>query len=71
MSPKVRVRPDGASRTVAYVKIMMAERLENPFDKAGSCYILYQPDRGHMKSDSLMLPTSYNIFYTANFRNYE
>ncbi|MCI8992733.1 MAG: hypothetical protein HFG80_08460 [Eubacterium sp.] len=67
MSPKDRVRPDGALRAVAYEKVMMAERLENPFDEAGNCYILYRPDSEHMKSDSLMLPTSDNIFYTVIF----
>ena len=41
MSSKARVRPDGASRTVAYIKVTLAERLENPFDEAGNCYILY------------------------------
>ena len=67
MSPKVRVRPDGASRAVAYAKVILAERLENPFDEAGNCYILYRPDSEHMKSDSLMLPTSDNIFYILCF----
>ena len=67
MSPKVRVRPDGASRAVAYAKVILAERLENPFDEAGNCYILYRPDSIPMKSVPLMLPTSDNIFYTTSF----
>ena len=65
MSPKVRVRPDGALRTVAYAKVTMAERLENPFDGAGNCYILYGLTKEPVKSDSLMLPTSDYIFYIS------
>ena len=61
------MRPDGASRAVAYIKVILAERLENPFDGAGNCYILYEPDKIYMKSGSLVLPTSDNIFYTVNF----
>ena len=68
MSPKVRVRPDGASRAVAYAKVILAGRLENPFNGADNCYILYQPDIKHMKSDSLAPPTSDNIFYAGIFR---
>ena len=60
---KSELRPDGALRTVAYAKVTMAERLENPFDGAGNCYILYEPDRESMKSVALMLPASNNIFY--------
>ena len=39
---KSELRPDGALRAVAYAKVTMAERLENPFDGAGNCYILYR-----------------------------
>ena len=63
MSPKVRVRPDGALRAVAYAKVILTEQLENPFDEAGNCYILYGTDSVPVKSGFLMLPTSDNIFY--------
>ena len=63
MSSKARVRPDGASRAVAYAKVILAERLENPFDEAGNCYILYGTDSVPVKTGFLMLPTSDNIFY--------
>ena len=62
MSSKARVCPDGASRAVAYAKVILAERLENPFDEAGNCYILYGTDSIPVKSGFLMPPTSDNIF---------
>ena len=62
MSSKARVRPDGALRAIAYVKVIMAGRLENPFDEAGNCYILYGTDSIPVKSGFLMPPTSDNIF---------
>ena len=70
MSSKARVRPDGALRAIAYVKVIMAGRLENPFDEAGNCYILYGTDSVPVKSGFLMLPTSDNIFYITNFRSF-
>ena len=68
---KSELCPDGALRTVAYAKVTMAERLENPFDGAGNCYILYGLTKEPVKSDSLMLPTSDNIFYACNFSVYK
>ena len=61
------MRPDGASRAVAYVEIILAERLENPFDEAGNCYILYGLTKEHMKADFLILQTSDNILYSQLF----